>query len=78
VLSFNKEEGDITQPGQPQIAIKATGLCGSDRKSRDLILVKAIALTAHHYTRDGEFVHREPAVLGHEAAGIVVSLRHRY
>lgn len=44
-----------------QIAIKATGLCGSD---------------LHYYThgRNGNFVLQAPLVLGHEASGVVTAL----
>ena len=44
-----------------QIAVRATGLCGSD---------------LHYYThgRNGDFVVREPLSLGHESAGIVTAV----
>ncbi|THG97358.1 hypothetical protein EW145_g7633, partial [Phellinidium pouzarii] len=46
---------------QAQVAIVATGLCGSD---------------LHYYThgRNGDFAIQEPLVLGHEAAGVVTAL----
>ncbi|KAG8906296.1 hypothetical protein FRB99_007165 [Tulasnella sp. 403] len=49
------------QPGQAQVQIIATGICGSD---------------LHYYThgRNGDFVLRSPLVLGHEAAGIITAL----
>ncbi|KAG8923876.1 hypothetical protein FRC02_010841 [Tulasnella sp. 418] len=48
-------------PGEAQIAVKATGLCGSD---------------LHYYAhgKNGDFVVREPFVLGHEAAGIISAI----
>jgi len=48
-------------PGQVKIAIHTVGICGSD---------------VHYYThgRIGDFVVREPMVLGHEAAGTVVEV----
>ncbi|GJJ14906.1 hypothetical protein Clacol_009176 [Clathrus columnatus] len=47
--------------GEAQVAIFSTGLCGSD---------------LHYYThgRNGDFVVREPLVLGHEAAGVITAL----
>ncbi|KZT70034.1 GroES-like protein [Daedalea quercina L-15889] len=49
------------QQGQAQVAVVATGLCGSD---------------LHYYThgRNGDFVVQQPLVLGHEAAGIVTAV----
>ncbi|THH30890.1 hypothetical protein EUX98_g3272 [Antrodiella citrinella] len=47
--------------GQLQVAVKATGLCGSD---------------LHYYlhARNGDFAIRSPLVLGHEAAGVVTAI----
>ncbi|KAI0718707.1 GroES-like protein [Cerioporus squamosus] len=47
--------------GQAQVAVMATGLCGSD---------------LHYYVhgRNGDFVVQAPLVLGHEAAGIVTAV----
>ncbi|RDX51760.1 GroES-like protein [Lentinus brumalis] len=47
--------------GQAQVAVMATGLCGSD---------------LHYYAhgRNGDFVVQAPLVLGHEAAGIVTAV----
>ncbi|GKZ21655.1 hypothetical protein AbraIFM66951_002315 [Aspergillus brasiliensis] len=44
-----------------QVAIRATGLCGSD---------------LHYYThgRNGDFVVREPMCLGHESSGIITAI----
>ncbi|KAF9530178.1 chaperonin 10-like protein [Crepidotus variabilis] len=48
-------------PTSVQIAVAATGLCGSD---------------LHYYSagRNGDFAVRAPLVLGHEAAGTIVAL----
>jgi len=57
------ERRPIPQPqaGEVQVAIKATGLCGSD---------------LHYYMhgRNGNFVLQHPLVLGHEASGIVTAV----
>ena len=54
------EERQLEPPGpnDVQVAIKATGLCGSD---------------VHYYKdfRNGGIQVREPLILGHEAAGVV-------
>ncbi|KAF8205444.1 chaperonin 10-like protein [Mycena galopus ATCC 62051] len=49
------------QAGQAQVAVLATGLCGSD---------------LHYYLhgRNGDFAVQAPLVLGHEAAGIVTAV----
>lgn len=49
------------RPGEVQIAVKATGICGSD---------------LHYYThgRNGNFVIQAPLVLGHEASGIITAV----
>ncbi|KAI0717313.1 GroES-like protein [Fomitopsis betulina] len=49
------------QQGQAQVAVVATGLCGSD---------------LHYYIhgRNGDFVVQQPLVLGHEAAGIITAV----
>ncbi|KAF9009969.1 chaperonin 10-like protein [Cyathus striatus] len=56
------EERTVWPPSQgyAQVAVKSTGLCGSDQ---------------HYYThgRNGDFAVRQPLVLGHEAAGIVTA-----
>lgn len=44
-----------------QIAIRATGLCGSD-------------LHYYNHGRNGDFVVREPMALGHESSGVVTAL----
>lgn len=47
--------------GEVQVAVKATGLCGSD---------------LHYYShgRNGDFALQAPMVLGHEAAGIITAV----
>ncbi|KAJ3776413.1 GroES-like protein [Lentinula raphanica] len=49
------------EPGQCQVEVKATGLCGSD---------------LHYYLagRNGDFAIRSPLVLGHESSGIITAL----
>ncbi|KAG9776551.1 sorbitol dehydrogenase-like protein, partial [Aureobasidium melanogenum] len=49
------------RPGEVQVAIKATGLCGSD-------------LHYYHHGRNGAFVIQAPLVLGHEASGVVTAV----
>ena len=51
-------------PTELQIAIKATGLCGSD-------------LHYYHHYHNGDFQVREPLCLGHESAGVVVEVGSR-
>ncbi|KAH9852343.1 GroES-like protein [Lenzites betulinus] len=57
------EERTLWPPhqGQAQVAVMATGLCGSD---------------LHYYAhgRNGDFVVQAPLVLGHEAAGIITAV----
>ena len=50
---------ETTGPDDVKIAIKACGICGSD---------------VHYYTEGkiGDFVVREPMILGHEASGVVI------
>ncbi|PIL23139.1 hypothetical protein GSI_14448 [Ganoderma sinense ZZ0214-1] len=57
------EERTLWPPhqGQAQVAVMATGLCGSD-----------LHYWAHG--RNGDFVVQAPLVLGHEAAGIVTAV----
>ncbi|KAJ4468918.1 GroES-like protein [Lentinula aciculospora] len=49
------------EPGQCQVEVKATGLCGSD---------------LHYYIagRNGDFAIRSPLVLGHESSGVITAL----
>ena len=48
-------------PTELQVAIKATGFCGSD-------------LHYYQHYRNGDFQVREPLCLGHESAGVVVEV----
>ncbi|KFA54953.1 hypothetical protein S40293_02286 [Stachybotrys chartarum IBT 40293] len=58
-----QEERQIAAPGadELQVAVKATGICGSDQ---------------HYYNhyRNGDILVREPMALGHESAGVVVAV----
>ncbi|KAK4984551.1 hypothetical protein LTR50_006515 [Elasticomyces elasticus] len=48
-------------PHELQIAIRSTGLCGSD-------------LHYYHHNRNGDILVREPLSLGHESSGVVVAV----
>ncbi|KAL5425720.1 hypothetical protein PMIN04_002335 [Paraphaeosphaeria minitans] len=48
-------------PADVQVAVRATGLCGSD-------------LHYHRHYRNGDILVREPMSLGHESAGVVVAV----
>jgi len=54
-------EEKVLGPKDVEIAVKAVGICGSD---------------VHYYTHGhiGDFVVKEPMILGHEAAGVVKRL----
>jgi L-iditol 2-dehydrogenase len=62
VHDLRVEDRPMPEPGPHQVlvAVRAIGVCGSD---------------THYYEhgRIGEFVVREPLVLGHEASGVVVA-----
>ncbi|KAL1664895.1 chaperonin 10-like protein [Schizophyllum commune] len=60
-LRIEEREALPPKEGQVQVAVKATGLCGSD---------------LHYYThgRNGDFKLQAPMVLGHEAAGIITAV----
>jgi L-iditol 2-dehydrogenase len=66
------------QAGQAQVAVLATGLCGSDRRnSIHFTLNKSLILRSVHYYlhgRNGDFALQAPLVLGHEAAGVVTAV----
>ncbi|KAB8237268.1 hypothetical protein ETB97_001027 [Aspergillus alliaceus] len=53
----------VTAPttSEVQVAIRATGLCGSD-------------LHYYNHGRNGDFVVREPYCLGHESSGVVTAI----
>ncbi|OCK80091.1 sorbitol dehydrogenase-like protein [Lepidopterella palustris CBS 459.81] len=57
------ENRTISPPGpnELQIAVRATGLCGSD-------------LHYYRHYRNGDIIVREPMSLGHESAGVVVGV----
>jgi len=60
-LRLEERPAPIPQPGEVQVTIKATGLCGSD---------------LHYYLhgRNGNFVLQAPLCMGHEASGIITAL----
>ena len=58
-LRLEERTLEAPKPTELQVAIKATGLCGSD-------------LHYYQHYRNGEFQVREPLSLGHESAGVVV------
>ncbi|KAL1605287.1 hypothetical protein SLS60_004835 [Paraconiothyrium brasiliense] len=57
------EDRSIFPPGPTdvQVAVRATGLCGSD-------------LHYYRHYRNGDIIVREPMSLGHESAGVVVAV----
>ena len=57
-LRLEKRQLEGPQPGELQIEIRATGICGSD-------------LHYYQHYRNGDIVVQEPLSLGHESAGIV-------
>lgn len=64
--------------GQVQVAVVATGLCGSDRMYLSFVHIR-VPLTpplVHYYLhgRNGDFALQAPLVLGHESAGIVTAV----
>ncbi|KAJ5711227.1 hypothetical protein N7488_005383 [Penicillium malachiteum] len=60
-LRVEKRTVPAPAAGEVQVAVQATGLCGSD---------------LHYYShgRNGDFVVREPMCLGHESAGTVTAI----
>ena len=75
------EERPIWPPqyNHAQVAVRATGLCGSDRACCPFQCEHPYLLRArsvHYYLegRNGEFALQAPLVLGHEAAGVIVSV----
>lgn len=63
LLSFPQEQRNLSPPSsdEVQVAIRATGLCGSD-------------LHYYKHYRNGDIMMKEPMALGHESAGVVVAL----
>ncbi|KAK8165662.1 chaperonin 10-like protein [Phyllosticta citrichinensis] len=57
------EDRALSAPGphELQVAVRATGLCGSD-------------LHYYHHYRNGDILVKEPLSLGHESAGVVVAV----
>ncbi|KAF4304427.1 putative sorbitol dehydrogenase protein [Botryosphaeria dothidea] len=57
------ENRDLTAPApnELQVAVRATGLCGSD-------------LHYYNHYRNGDIIVKEPMSLGHESAGVVVAV----
>lgn len=57
------EDRTLSAPGphELQVAVRATGLCGSD-------------LHYYHHYRNGDILVKEPLSLGHESAGVVVAV----
>lgn len=48
-------------PSEVQVAVQATGLCGSD-------------LHYFNHYRNGDIIVREPLTLGHESAGVITAV----
>lgn len=66
------------QYNHAQVAVRTTGLCGSDRTCPSLhanMLAHRSSLV-HYYLegRNGDFAIQAPLVLGHESAGVIVSV----
>ncbi|KAI9640916.1 hypothetical protein NHQ30_010757 [Ciborinia camelliae] len=51
----------VPEPTEVQVAVQATGLCGSD-------------LHYYNHYRNGDIIVREPMTLGHESAGVVTAI----
>lgn len=52
---------DSPAPAEVQVAVQATGLCGSD-------------LHYFNHYRNGDIIVREPMTLGHESSGVVTQV----
>lgn len=63
VKDLRVESRDLTapEPSEVQVAVKATGLCGSD-------------LHYFGHYRNGDIIVQEPMTLGHESAGVVTAV----
>lgn len=57
-LRLEQRQISLPGPSELQVIIRATGLCGSD-------------LHYYQHNRNGDFLVREPLILGHESAGVV-------
>lgn len=51
----------LPEPSEVQVAVEATGLCGSD-------------LHYFNHYRNGDIIVREPLTLGHESSGVVTAV----
>lgn len=51
----------VPEPTEVQVAVQATGLCGSD-------------LHYYNHYRNGDIIVREPMTLGHESAGVITAI----
>ena len=60
-LRLEEREINSPEPGELQINIRATGLCGSD-------------LHYYQHYRNGDIRIQEPLSLGHESAGVVSAI----
>jgi len=54
----------LPEPDEVQVAVQATGLCGSD-------------LHYFNHYRNGDILVQEPLTLGHESAGVVTGIGNR-
>lgn len=61
IVLENRPEPEITNPYYAKVAVKATGICGSD---------------VHYYRSGGigKYILNSPMVLGHESSGVVVEV----
>ncbi|KAK1730187.1 hypothetical protein CaCOL14_007922 [Colletotrichum acutatum] len=60
-LKIEQRQLPALAPGEVQVAVKATGLCGSD-------------LHYYNHFRNGDILVREPLTLGHESSGVVTAV----
>ncbi|EGC44228.1 xylitol dehydrogenase [Histoplasma capsulatum var. duboisii H88] len=60
-LRLEVRQASAPQPGELQIAVRVTGLCGSD-------------LHYYQHGRNGDFIMRAPLCLGHESAGTITAV----
>ena len=78
-LRIEEREALPPKEGQVQVAVEATGLCGSDCESPawpNIAHTDLIVFVVHYYIhgRNGDFKLQAPMVLGHEAAGIITAV----
>ncbi|KAH7064864.1 chaperonin 10-like protein [Macrophomina phaseolina] len=60
-LKIENRELTAPAPNELQVAVRSTGLCGSD-------------LHYYNHYRNGDIIVKEPMSLGHESAGVVVAV----